>query len=200
MDVDTCKACHADCETCSAAGSNKCKSCNSGFFLDPVGQTTVGTCEKCAPGCEECEITDLNCVVGKKKEGYAWPAPEDNGDCSDGFYYKALDNTCVACHSSCSTCTAAGASSCKSCAEGKYLTDTNTCASCGGDCLTCEGSATTCTSTCADGFFFGDDGCLPCGIGCNTCTMIHTCTDYKTGYEVAAPNEALDCSDGYYYK
>lgn len=199
MDVDTCKACHADCATCSAAGSNKCESCDSGFFLDPVApSTTVGTCEECAPGCEECETDAEDCE--DLIEGYATATPENNEDCSDGFYYKALDDTCAACDNSCLTCTAAGASSCDSCAEGEYLTDTNTCADCGGDCLTCEGSATTCTSTCADGFYFDDGGCLPCAIGCNTCSDDSSCTDYKTGYDAAEPDASNDCSDGYYYK
>ena len=87
--------------------------------------------------------------------------------CSEGEYYDIGTLSCEHCASPCSTCTAAGTSSCTDCEDGYYL-DSTTCMACDINCSTCSGP--------------GDQACLSCAPGTlsvfetNTCVFL--CSDY----------------------
>ena len=89
----------------------------------------------------------LNKFLGK--ENYLYNG-ECIGDCPDYYYDFKDNNTCMACHETCKSCTTSSSDNCSACIDGLVLVlvedeTVGTCI-CEGNCLTCENSTTTCTS------------------------------------------------------
>lgn len=185
-----CAACTPGCLACSATA---CTSCISPAVIDqgkcrcPKGLTMKnGVCSQCGPNCLECDgdvcytcdsFSDsvsgkCECKPGNKRDVTGSCTPEGDNICKVGFFFDAGD--CVACHSSCLTCTAAANDNCVKCPSNRTF-DTNTCVcnpgsyASGSDCLPCIGGCVTCTGpAAADCTTYGSD------------TTSGTCNDPKS--------------------
>ncbi|KWX12540.1 Variant-specific surface protein [Giardia duodenalis assemblage B] len=122
-----CKACAANCLTCTATTDDKCKSCAEGYFLGAANTATEGKCIKCdnvndnswkgVAGCTKCTRPNTSgasgtatcdeCEAGKKPS-------EDKTKC----------NPCA--DTNCSFCDEQGA--CQKCSDG-YTLEGGKCAS-----------------------------------------------------------------------
>lgn len=88
--------------TCSA-----CSSCEAGKYRAGGCNGVLDVqCAPCTTACSQGEYLDGNCPLG-----------------------AAADNVCRACDGTCGTCSGAGSSACRTCAEGLYLTSLGTCVS-----------------------------------------------------------------------
>jgi len=117
--------------------------------------------------------------------------------------------TCVACDSSCKTCSGSTTTSCLSCASGFFLIS-GSCLPCDFSCLTCSGSSTFCTScanyllqnkcvaSCTEGLYVkiigGINTCDFCDSTCLTCsTNSFNCLTCSTTKYLSS-SKCLDCN------
>ena len=114
------------------------------------------------------------------------------------FAIRALYVTLVLCDTSCLTCTAATATDCTSCIDGKYLmksgaSTTGSCQACNSPCVTCVGTGSYCTS-CNSGFYASGGACSFCNIPCMTCSnTANNCTSCSAGYFLASVGTCTVC-------
>ena len=191
--TQTCKACDTSCKTCSGSSTTSCLSCYSGkYFLvannscvscnvDGYYQdTTTQTCNACDSSCQTCNgaaaTNCLTCGTGK----YLLSVNNSCVSCNvDGYYIDTVAQACVACDSSCKTCSGAATTNCLSCDTGKYLLASNSsCVSCNANgyyqdtstqtCKSCDTSCQTCTDSSAT-------DCLSCYTGTYLLTFNNTC-------------------------
>jgi hypothetical protein len=128
-----------------------CEKCKPGFSMRAATQTCSQTCQN---SCYYCLDGDSTTCTKCKDNAYLVGA---FCLCKPGFYMDAPTGNCVACHSACGTCTAAGNTNCLTCSAKTFLS-----------------AATTCT--CRKGQFMDGAGlCQPCVDGCNSCLDGATC-------------------------
>ncbi|ESU39739.1 Variant-specific surface protein [Giardia duodenalis] len=214
---------------CVEAFNGKCTTCReeNGYFKRD------GTCNLCNVSIADCAscVTKYNepntfICIGCKNNKYAavggascvdsCPANnpgrcDKNGicrcKCGSGTYLDTGTSNCEACDPVCADCTGPGASSCISCASGKYMKN--------------GASGKTCVdpSECGDGYYIDTDSrsCFQCGIeGCQTCTFSNSrvmCTKCSQGFvsvdssscvsQCNGPNQQADgsgrcvCAEGF---
>ena len=91
-------------------------------------------------------------------------------------YYDFLNNACLPCHHTCTTCF--DLTVCVACNSQYFLGSDNTCSSCPFGCAVCDNSQTC--ITCQDGLYIDQDGdCLSCPLGVDTCSiaLVEDCTE-----------------------
>ena len=114
------------------------------------------------------------------------------------FAIRDLYMTLVLCDTSCLTCTAATASDCTSCIDGKYLLKvgiltTGSCQACNSPCVTCVGTGSYCTS-CYSGFYASGGTCSFCNSPCMTCSnTANNCTSCTAGYFIESIGTCTVC-------
>ncbi len=186
-----CLVCDSTCKECNQPGSSThCKTCPTGNLLvgtsngycvsacpthtalDPVGQIN---CYVCDSSCDECSAPSNSaactaCVSPKvlygSSVGTCISLP-----CPDGYAVNSASTKCLACDSSCSTCSAPGDNTkCTACPTGTYLYSGKCLASCpskyavdssGTKCLACASSCAECSlpssstkcTSCASGYY-----------------------------------------------
>ena len=95
---------------------------------------------------------------------------------------RSTDKTCVACSSSCLTCSgSSSSSSCTSCNPGRYLAS-RSCLLCQRGCSNCS-SSTQC-SACSQGYYLLSKSCMSCSTGCASCQTSRVCTSCLSGYQL----------------
>ncbi|XP_039291370.1 furin-like protease 2 [Nilaparvata lugens] len=170
-----CWPCHESCETCAGAGLDSCLTCAPAHLrvtdlavclqICPDGyyeNTEQGTCIPCEPNCASCQDRADHCstcehhlVIFENRCYAACPL----------YTYETDDYRCVACHSSCETCSGDGVAQCVTCRSGRLFLDG------------------TCHAVCPDGYY-GDKKrreCMTCPRGCATCNSA-TCLTCHAGY------------------
>lgn len=114
------------------------------------------------------------------------------------FAIRDLYITLTLCDTSCLTCTAATASDCTSCFNGKYLmkssgSTTGSCQACNSPCVTCLNTGSNCTS-CNSGYYASGGTCVSCNMPCMTCSnTANNCTSCSAGYFLAAIGSCTIC-------
>ncbi len=111
---------------CVVANETRCTACYQGFYLNKG---------RCYP-----------CPNGSVCNGYTF-------SCNNGYYNNGSD--CIACHSSCKTCSGAKNNNCTSCDSRAYLS--------GGQCVDCPAHAVCDGSSyfsCATGYIKSDGACV----------------------------------------
>jgi len=178
-----CAACADEqCLTCSGSGKNKCTKCDAGYAAN-----ANGVCVECQDtGCAACSAIGTGKCTSCDADYYL----KSNlcAPCPEGTFSAAGANAvsgCLACSAGCKTCTANGATDCKSCEDGYIYSGVDgTCTACDDEnCKTCAaaGSTDQCTK-CADGFFVVE-GSTPGQGTCGTCVDedCATCTSADAG-------------------
>ncbi|KAL4468978.1 hypothetical protein ABPG73_019746 [Tetrahymena malaccensis] len=159
--------CDQSCLTCSSPkDSNKCLSCNDGFFL------LSGKCIQCQMPCSSCIDTSNKCLkcVGN---------------------YKLDSTNCIPiCDSTCQTCSKPyDSNSCTSCNDGFFLDGTR-CKSCSSPCQKCDTLSTKCLS-CTSNYSYDSSNfkCNPnCHISCKSCSLPNDMNSCLSCYEGAFLN------------
>ncbi|TNJ30320.1 VSP protein [Giardia muris] len=170
----------SNCKTCVAGETDKCETCNDGYYAD-----INKACQACSAGCQAC--SDANTCTA----------------CKEGYYLN--NNACTACPTNCATCTNAntcqtckagyllGTGKCDVCASG-YLPDANNanCYSCSVEnCVQAKADGTC--SKCGPAFFLSGSGtsatCEACPTGCDQC-------DTDTNHQNCDTDK---CSEGFFY-
>jgi len=117
---NSCAACPANCNSCTAANVCTAAGCSSGFYH----VATSNSCAACSANCKAC-TSATTCTT-----------------CNDGYRVNA--NACTACISGCKEC--ADATTCTTCKTGYRLVGT-TCTACPANCGSCDANGClTCNS------------------------------------------------------
>ena len=214
-----CIPCHLSCMSCSGPAANECTTCSPGFQQLSPGVCTMRcptgfywdlvstSCQQASPTCKTADNSPTKCT--SCPGSYILDVDKcERKSCSAGQYFSLLTQNCEVCHSSCSTCTAAGANGCSSCPEGStfdYLLKSCSTFVCHATCNTCYGPrADQCKDTppitylsynnlvlpyyrlCPESHYlqFSTDTCLPCDPACYAC-------------EGPARTQCRICSSGY---
>lgn len=86
-----------------------------------IGYSAInGVCRKCATNCQSC--------------GQAGAGKCDDGGCGSGFVKIETTSNCTKCFSSCSTCSTNNPSTCLTCGNSNFLSNTSSCVSCPSAC------------------------------------------------------------------
>ena len=179
--TNNCDACAVGCATCSAAGTSACTVCNtdtstSTMYYKWIGSTVCATtcpngqfisasisylCQPCSSICVTCSVTAENCTASTCAANYFYLNNNCLGACPNHYYADSALRQCLACATGCSTCFAAGTSSCTVCSTSYYL----------------QTGQTSCAATCASGEFANAVGnvCTACVAACATCTAATVC-------------------------
>lgn len=161
-----CAACNPACETCSAAGSDKCITCKPGYFF--TGPSKCETfclegflqnnfthiCEACQSNCLNCSVSVVNCTACPTN--YYLLNNKCTSSCPDRYYAKAVDQICDTCAPECVRCNAPLNTNCSEC-NATYVLLNSSCIS---------------PSLCGD-FYFGNltsKLCQKCQLGCQRCS------------------------------
>ncbi|EFO61175.1 VSP [Giardia lamblia P15] len=159
---DACVVDKNGCKVCGAkiGGTDYCSQCSDATQAPLNGNCAANTraafCTKMSTGaCTQCEnnyfLKDGGCYQTDRQPGKQVCSGAQGGNgkcqtCANGL--AASDGNCGACHSTCATCSAAGAADkCKTCATGYYKTSDNegSCRKCSEGlvgCRQCTASAT----------------------------------------------------------
>jgi len=157
-EVDTC------CETAQWMNGDACADCDSKCSTcNYAGSSDTDGCVCVVENCSDCD-SDSVCT-----------------ECASG-YRVTDDDTCEACTTGCTGCSAAAAT-CTACSTGYALNDgENTCDECEANCDTCD-SGTVCTD-CASGYYLDSEDCTACAIdNATACSDEETATSCDTGYQ-----------------
>ncbi|XP_048828851.1 proprotein convertase subtilisin/kexin type 5 [Brienomyrus brachyistius] len=213
LDQGLCVPCHPSCASCSGPEADDCASCTmrmprlyqGSCSVDcPVGtyyQSAVGECQDCDQTCMSCsgpEATQCTqCKPGLVLDPNTMRCGITGGSsCPPRTFLHKDGFSCLACHSSCSSCVGPGASQCETCTVPRYLYNGScvsdcpagsysavelfvgvklgVCSRCDPVCSTCMGSSPKDCLTCTDGYF----------------QLLHLClTHCPTGYY----SEAAHC-------
>ncbi|XP_063830138.1 furin-like protease 2 isoform X3 [Ostrinia nubilalis] len=155
IDGQSCKQCHAACETCYGDKMEQCLTCPSPNLLQDykcVAECShgyyaeAGRCSRCIHGCTDC-VSRLNCTscVGTLR----LQSGACRTSCADGYY--ADRGTCSKCYLSCRTCIGPRRDQCASCPQGWRL------------------AAGECHPECPQGFYQSVGGCRHCHHYCREC-------------------------------
>jgi hypothetical protein len=122
-----CYKCKSECLTCDTLA--KCRSCASGFYLNPetfeckdfcpggyLKNEETNYCDKCHPNCKTCFGTKDNCT--SCKDSYLLDS-KCVDECPKGKYKDNVWFTCGLCHPSCLTCIGNRNKDCLTCDESK---------------------------------------------------------------------------------
>ena len=169
---DTCITCHESCATCSGPLAIDCIACAASYpFFDapgsclasclPVGKyaDSSSLCQPCDFACGTCDgATSSDCVSCTSASTPFLHNFTCVGECpSTGTFSGTVGSvaTCIACDSTCLTCSGSGSTNCLSCP----VTTTP---------YYDEG---TCVATCPSGKYSDADSiCQPCDISCDECS------------------------------
>jgi len=149
------------------------------YFVDRVVDG-LRVSSDCAYPCQDCADDDASFCLACDPDSLLPFLQESTclAKCSDGRYYDAARERCVACATTCLTC------------EGTA----RTCTSCGvGDYLHLRG--TECVVRCGDGYIDdpSENQCVPCRGGCATCDISDTnCTSCEARSAPSAPLYLFD--------
>ncbi|CAG8468391.1 4547_t:CDS:2, partial [Scutellospora calospora] len=181
---NTCTPCNINFQTCFGSGPDQCLKCAAPkFYLESqcvtpsangkcvsslgnqvfVVNVTKSVCDACPSACLDCSLTnpDISSPTNSVQCSKCLPGfVLDNGNCvktcSSGKFVNPSDNlTCIACDSSCATCSGPTASQCLSCSASNqfamngicsstpcpssYFSQSTACTKCHHDCLECSG-------------------------------------------------------------
>lgn len=198
-----CSECEASCSSCSGSEAT-CTVCLANASL-PVGQSSGScscnagyyrkqdsTCGRCAATCKECQIAEVCSAC------YPETATISSSGaclCPTGFYLSSDALSCLHCHTSCQSCSAAESNACTSCHPATatvvsgacvcpatfYLSsDGKSCSACDSLCASCSGPGSgACLSCYSGGVLVPSEGPGTCGceigqfysasIGCQSC-------------------------------
>ena len=216
-DASMCRGCDASCAECSGHSSQNCTACATDFNLylgECVCQqstcqclsgtyfdTPSGTCKACSSDCQECLGPTLN-ECTSCRNNLAIPSGSSTGvcTCGDGMFLDSAAGMCLACSSTCKTCSGPASTQCLQCSGGATLSsgsctcnnglyfDPNSgkCLSCNAGCQTCSGPERSqclscsagstlnngyCVNTCTQfQYRMSDMSCQPCDASCQTCS------------------------------
>ena len=183
---NTCLSCDESCFTCSGGNFQDCLSCfDISYFLQAnTGPSScLSTCplrtyknalnNTCLPCHESCYLCSggtfqdcLNCFESSYFLQANIGPSSCLSTCPSKTYKYLLNSTCLACHESCSSCSAGTLQDCLSCLPNSYLVSI---------------PPSSCKSYCNDGDYQDQNTsvCLPCHISCNTC-ISYTNTSCKS--------------------
>ncbi|CAD8093460.1 unnamed protein product [Paramecium primaurelia] len=161
-----CAACTSPCSSCVNSATS-CTSCLDLFYYE------ANSCKRCISPCWTCDSANI-CKL-----------------CLSGKYYDQTQKYCLDCDkTSCVTCTGT-ATTCLSCASGKYL-ENNTCKTCDPKCIACT-SLTTCQS-CSVGYYYNGSECLACTLPCIECNSGSICTKCQNDLYKLSLSQCISCS------
>lgn len=156
-----CSACSAQCTTCNG-GPDNCTSCLQGS-VSTNGTCTVkcgenqfsfqGICVACSSSCYGCQYTPQNCLACAS--GYVKSGSICQKGCLSYQFYDASQQKCIACDSSCATCSTFNY--CTTCANSAITPRGGVCSSCPYPCSTCDQTG-ICTG-CLSGFYYFQGSC-----------------------------------------
>jgi proprotein convertase subtilisin/kexin type 5 len=185
--VYQCNQCDISCLKCSTANTNAdCQSCNeaAGYNLAltsttkcilgcPQGQYLIGSpkvCSSCDANCLTCQTTATNCLscgLSGSSQMYLTLTATCSVTCPSKYFPDSITKTCVACHSTCLSCSGSLASNCLTC-------DVS-----GTQQLFLDAVKNTCNLTCSLNYYSGPGPayeCNQCHISCLTCTASNSAT------------------------
>lgn len=193
-----CWPCHESCETCAGAGQDSCLTCApahlhvtdlavclqicpEGYYENYDNKTCVpceANCASCQDRPDYCTSCDHHLVMHDHKCYSACPE----------HTFETEDYNCASCHLSCSTCNGSSESQCITCRSGRFALD--------GKCL----------NSCPAGYY-GDkkrQECVPCPIGCATCSSNGICLTCKDNWVLNKKNKCIvkgsdACDDSEYF-
>ena len=159
-----CLACDSSCQTCSTQSATSCTSCYSGTYLLPSNDscvscnvagyypnTTTQQCTSCDSSCQTCNSSNATSCLSCKTGTYLLPSNNSCVACTvAGYYQDATSQQCLACSSSCKTCSGPTSSDCLSC-NSTYNLLNGTCYQCDSSCKTCSGPSSTDCLSCPSG-------------------------------------------------
>ena len=212
-----CRDCDASCAECSGHSSQNCTACATDFSLylgECVCQqstcqcasgtyfdTPSGTCKACNDDCQECSgLTSNECT--SCKNNLAIPSGSSSGvcTCGDGMFLDLVAGMCLACSSTCKTCSGPASTQCLQCSSGATLSSgscicnvglyfdqhTAECLSCDASCPICSGPERSQCLSCSAGqildngycvdictpnqYRMSDMSCQSCDASCQTCS------------------------------
>ncbi|CAJ1378543.1 unnamed protein product [Effrenium voratum] len=195
----TCVSCGGSCNRCQEAAqcleckhsmyltpNNTCElDCPIGFYKHGIG--AIGrTCLPCSPNCNSCSdwFTCDECTV----DAYITTDAACETTCPDGYYGEGngvSGGLCRACDPKCTKCS--GPLVCNECRGSRYLTP-----------------FFQCETSCPVGSYPHGEGkvgraCLPCPLGCASCTSEDTCLECTDDFFLAADQVCTkSCPDGFY--
>ena len=130
MNIDTggCDTCHKDCATCVGPLDTECGRCKKGLIYFerrcvsycPAGYTLAedgSECRACPLGCDTCPshaATCLNCTRDWSLTSESGCRSRESSRCVPGLYPDP-QGTCLACDSTCRTCSGPGPEVCSTC-------------------------------------------------------------------------------------
>ena len=162
---EECVACDSSCAVCTGETNNDCSSCNSGFFLQPFSTTCSSNRYTviikshtfklnqlgCHSTCYTCDGANNNNCLSCTESLYLYQSTCTAACPSSGYFTNSDNNKCdgishprscfflyfleLACNSTCLTCNGTTATTCLSCATGRFLYQT------------------TCVTECPDGTY-----------------------------------------------
>ncbi|XP_041364239.1 extracellular matrix organizing protein FRAS1-like [Gigantopelta aegis] len=213
--------CSSACSECLPTNPSHCVRCKEfgklaqdGLCVDQCKDTFYptrdNTCGACAEFCQSCvDQSSFHCLLCRP--GRLWKDGYCVEQCGHGFYLR--NSQCLACHSTCSSCSGSGRSQCLSCSYAghvlhqgrcidscgaRFFLQSQECFACPPFCRTCQPNSEKC-ATCHSGTVFFNGNCLPaCPKGFysrqSSCTACHpSCASCSGGRH----SSCLSCHHGY---
>jgi len=214
---------NSQCKSCDFDEKNKCKDCNSGYYLPTSNSLDRSYCYDCGQNCISCHGDDNSPIYTQCIEGFfvsnsgachSCGSPRikkchqgnDSNIIVDECYYDYVpfkDSCIEKCNtnnylSKCSVCNEESDKlyQCKECKEGYYLPnnlDNIYCYNCPNNCKSCEGSNDAPICTSCYG-----DYILSGGKCLKNCTIGNNELCKNCNTEQGKIDKCLDCNDGYY--
>jgi hypothetical protein len=205
-----CVQCPINCYICTT--TQICQLCNNGYYI--TGQSNIVCAPNCIYPCLSCSITNasmcLTCVGGytfnPTFSNHCQPITNCSSSCNlcPGGFVLTSTLQCLACNSSCVSCTTTSPNSCTSCPQAQYVLN--------GQCVACSTGCMNCTSisyclTCSLGYLQNNYGpgysgalpmpsCPPCQYPCLGCSIVtNFCTSCVSGYILMG----AQCLNGNFY-
>ncbi|CAG9335808.1 unnamed protein product [Blepharisma stoltei] len=191
-------SCNSLCSQCFGDSSSSCYSCNF-YNIDDF------SCGECAENCATCtSSSQKNCITCASGYVFLNNYCVLNLNCTDGTYPDNDAKGCLACDTSCGTCSGPSFANCTSCAYGFVKNDllcvnkcpsyrfpyNGVCTDCNSACESCNGPYSSNCTLCKTGQIVYKGSCLA---SCPSNT-------YSTGIECFNCNAACsDCTDKYSY-
>ncbi|EAS00754.2 zinc finger lsd1 subclass family protein (macronuclear) [Tetrahymena thermophila SB210] len=174
-----CSACDPSCANCSGPSASQCTSCSGSLYLDGVSCINTcspgkfanqqnNTCTACDPTCKTCDgTTSTNCLSCALPNYYQLSTKQCVQQCNANQYKDNATISCIACNSTCATCSGPNSNQCLTCNGTDVLINGN-----------------TCQSNCPDGQYQDQTVCKACDSSCKTCVFpgsSNKCVTCKTG-------------------
>ncbi|EAR86150.2 leishmanolysin family protein (macronuclear) [Tetrahymena thermophila SB210] len=168
---------------------NQCSSngvCINGYCICINGYAG----QDCSIKCDSPNVYDgTRCISQCPNNTFKNPDNTCKPSCPKGYYQDYSLQSCLLCHSNCSTCTGSSPSQCSSCNLGFEL-DGTTCIEhiCHESCGTCYGSQYDQCTSCQSGYTQKGSTCISnCHSSCKTCSVFYDA------------NSCTSCDDGFYF-